>query len=81
MQKFGIQNIQKINVLKIQIRSAQNVGRVWISREKILLVPFGAISRIFPWTDKNVKHVYILLIFVGGPMRPIHAVWGHVLVS
>ena len=35
-----------------------------------------------PWTEtlekKNVKH---LLIFLGGPMGPIHPVWGHVLVS
>ena len=30
--------------IKVQIRSAQNVGKVWISRERILLAPFGAIS-------------------------------------
>ena len=33
--------------LIIQICSAQNVGKVWISREKILLAPFGAISGNF----------------------------------
>ena len=32
---------------KIQIRFAQNVGKVWISRNKILLAPFGIISNIF----------------------------------
>ena len=33
-QKFGTQKIQKIKILKIKIRSAQNVGKVWISRKK-----------------------------------------------
>ena len=43
IQKFGVQKMEKIKILKIQIRSAQNVGKVWISRKKILLAPFGAI--------------------------------------
>ena len=43
IQKFGIRNIKKIKSLKIQIRSAQNVGKVWISRKKILPALFGAI--------------------------------------
>ena len=43
IQKFGIQKIKKIKSLKIQIRSAQNVGKVWISRKKILPALFGAI--------------------------------------
>ena len=34
---------QKIEILKIKIRSAQNVGKVWISRKKILPALFGAI--------------------------------------
>ena len=33
----------KKKILKIQIRSAQNVGKVRISRKKILLALFGAI--------------------------------------
>ena len=41
--KFGVQKIKKIKFLKIQIRSAQNVGKVWIGRKKILLALFGAI--------------------------------------
>ena len=41
--KFGVQKMKKIKNLKIQIRSAQNVGKVWISRKKILLALFGAI--------------------------------------
>ena len=43
IQKFGVQKMKKIKTLKIQIRSAQNVGKVWISRKKILLALFGAI--------------------------------------
>ena len=41
--KFGVQKMEKIKNLKIQIRSAQNVGKVWISRKKILPALFGAI--------------------------------------
>ena len=40
---LGAQKVQKIKILKIQIRSAQNVGKVWISRKKILMALFGAI--------------------------------------
>ena len=43
IQKFGIQKMKKSKILKIQIRSAQNVGKVWISRKKILPALFGAI--------------------------------------
>ena len=41
--KFGVQQMEKIKILKIQIRSAKNVGKVWISRKKIRLALFGAI--------------------------------------
>ena len=41
--KFGVQKMEKLKTLKIQIRSAQNVGKVWISRKKILPALFGAI--------------------------------------
>ena len=79
--KFGLQKIQKIKILKIQIRSAQNVGKVWISRKKSSwphLVPFQGIFCVGRQNRKNAK---ILPIFLGGPMGPIHPVWGHVLVS
>ena len=33
----------------------ENVGKVWISRKTILLVPFGAISGIFSTHRKNVE--------------------------
>ena len=47
IQKFGVQQIPKIEILKIQICSAQNVGKVWISRKKVLLALFGAIPGHF----------------------------------
>ena len=40
---FGGPTNGKIKILKIQIRSAQNVGKVWISSKKILPALFGAI--------------------------------------
>ena len=36
-----------IQILKIKIRDAQNVGKVWIRRKKQLPAPFGAISGKF----------------------------------
>ena len=41
--EFGVQKIKKIKIVKIQIRSAQNVGKVWISRKNVSKVPFGDI--------------------------------------
>ena len=32
IQNFELQEMKKVDILKIQIRSAQNVGKVWISR-------------------------------------------------
>ena len=43
IQKFGVKKMKNIKILKIQICSAQNVGKVWISRKKILPTLFGAI--------------------------------------
>ena len=70
--KFGVQEMKKIQILKIQIHSAQNVGKVWISSKKSSrphLRPF------FPWTGKKAKNIYVFAIFLGGPMGPIHPVW------
>ena len=63
------------NNLKIQSRSAQNVGKVWVSRKKILLAPFGAIWAYFLRGPKKSKITKKMLIFLGGPMGPIHPVW------
>ena len=70
--------MKKMEILKFQVHSAQNVGKVWISRKKILLAPFGAIPGMFTEKSQNSQ---IFAIFLGGPMGPIHPVWGHVLVS
>ena len=71
--------IGKMEILRMQICSAQkNVGKVWIIRKKPLgphVVPFQG---IFPWAGKKIQKMPISL---GGPMGPIHLVWGHVLVS
>ena len=39
----------------------------------------GPFEAFFPWAEKMQKHAGILPIFLGGPMGPIHPVWGHVL--
>ena len=65
IQKFGIQKVQKIKILTIQIRSAQNVGKVWISRKKILLAPFGAIpGHFFMGQKKTTCFLLISLVNV-----------------
>ena len=48
--------MEKIQILKIIIRSAQNVGKVWIRRKKILLAPFGAIPGNFSMDPKNANN-------------------------
>ena len=41
-RNLGSKKIQKIQILKIQIRVAQNVSKVWISRKKQIPAPdFG----------------------------------------
>ena len=62
-QKFGVQKIKKIKILKIQIRSAQNVGKVWISRKKSSWPYLGQSEAIFSIGQKNQKNVKILPIF------------------
>ena len=54
--RFGTQKIQKSKILKIKIRSAQNVGKVWISQKKIILALFGAIwAHFFHGPEKSKK--------------------------
>ena len=47
--------MKKMKILKIQIRSAQHVGKVWIRREKILPALFGAIPCHFLHGPKKSK--------------------------
>ena len=68
--------MEKVEILKFQIRSAYNVGKVWISWKKILLAPFGAIPTHFLHGPEKSKNAQKNPIFLGGPMGPIHPVWG-----
>ena len=70
MQKSVIQNIRKIQIFKIKIRVTQNVGKVWISRKKVFLAPFHAISDIVLHGPEKMKNAEILQIFLGGPRGP-----------
>ena len=66
--KIWIQKIQKLKILKFKIHSAQHVGKVWISKEKNILAPFGAISTKFcRWTETVHESLPILLGGANGP--------------
>ena len=66
-RNLGPTKIQKIKILKIKIRSAQNVGKVWISRNKILLAPFGSIpGHFFHGPEKCKKCTTFCLFFLVG---------------
>ena len=69
-----------VKILKIQIRSAQNVGKVWISRKKSSWAHLGPSGPIFCVGRENPKIAQILSIFLGGPMGPIHPIWGHLVI-
>ena len=68
--------MKKVEILKFQIRSAQNVGKVWISRKKSSWPHLGPSQAIFSMDRKNAKNAQNWLISLGGPMGPIHPVWG-----
>ena len=60
--KVGVQKSKKIKFLKIQIRSAQNVGKVWISRKKSSRPYLGPFEAMFSMDRKNQKKIKILKI-------------------
>ena len=67
---WKLKNHEKTNV-KIGIRSAQNVGKVWISRQKSSwphLVPFQAIFSV-DQKHKNAKKTYFPW-WANGPYSP-----------
>ena len=54
IQKFGIHKMKTVKIIKIQIRSTQNVGKVWISRKTNPPDPIlGHPRQFFPWIEKN----------------------------
>ena len=70
---LGAQQIPKIKILKIKIHSAQNVGRVWSSRKKILLAPFGHIWAHFlrgPEKSKKRENFAYFPWWAHGPYSP-----------
>ena len=73
-RNFGPKEMQKIKILKIQIRSAQNVGKVWISRKKILLALFHIISGNFlrePEKSKKKNRFFVYFPWwAHGPCSP-----------
>ena len=74
-RNLGPQQIQKINILEIKIRVAQNVGKVWISRGKKVPASFGAISgNLFHGPEKMQNIEIFSPIFLVGPMGPIHPI-------
>ena len=74
--KFGTPKNPKSKVLKIKIRSAQIVREVFLCRRKASPPHLGPSGPIFSVGRKNQKIAQILPIFLGGPMGPIHPVWG-----
>ena len=61
---------------QIQIRSAQNVGKVWISRKTSSWLYLGPSQAMFYMDRKKSQSVQNLPMFLGGPMGPIYPVWG-----
>ena len=55
IQKCGIHKISKTQIQQIKIHVAQDVGKVWIGRKKILPAPFGPSQAIFPCTEQIPK--------------------------
>ena len=71
-RNLGPKQIQKIKILKIKIRVAQNAGKVWISRKHSSWPHLDHLGSIFPRTRKIEKrNRQFLPIFLGGPMNPI----------
>ena len=70
-----------MKILRMQIHPVQNIRKVLISRENTPGLIWGHFRQNFPWAENMQTHIGILHISLGGPMGPIHLVWGHVLVS
>merc|ERR1712167_488002 len=66
--------IPKIRILKINIRSAQNVGKIWISRKKSSWPHLGLFQAIFSMGRKHAQIAYVLSFFLGGSMAAIQPV-------
>ena len=76
IQKCGVQQIEKIQILKIQIRSAPKKmsARSGLVGNKTGGSGLGPSEAVFSMDRNKKKHV-ILHIFLDGPMGPINPVW------
>ena len=75
IQKCEVQKIKDIKSLKIQIRSARNVGKVWTSRKKSSWPHLGPSEALFSMDLTNSKKVKSCLFSWVGQWAPIQPVW------
>ena len=54
---------KKHKIIKVRIRSAQNLRKVWISRKKTSRAPFGAIPGIFSMDRKQIQQMRMFCLF------------------
>ena len=75
--------MRKLKLIRMTIRSAQNVGKVLISRtNKKLPASFGVIcGKSVPWVEQMQNVMIFGLFSLVVQWGPIYPVWGHVLVS
>ena len=69
-------------ILKIKIRVAQNVGKVWITKKNPpgpIWCHFNDFRSFFCVGRKNQKNIKILPIFLGGPRGPIQPLWANLV--
>ena len=65
--------VQQIQILNIKIRSAQFVGKVWITRNKCSQPHLGHFKQFFPWARKMQKQYRNIAYFpwrANGPYSP-----------
>ena len=79
-EMWGPKN-QKNKILKIQIRSAQNVGKVWISRKKSSWPYLGPSEAIFSIGRKNQKKIQNFAYFPWWANGPLFTRCGPLLLS
>ena len=72
---------QKLKFSKSKSMSPKMSARSGLAGKRPSRPHLGPSQAIFCVGRKNRKNAEFLTIFLGGPMGPIHPVWGHVLVS
>ena len=66
-RNLGPKKIKKMKILKIKIRSAQNVGKVWINRKNPPGPIWGPLGQVFAWAGKIEKIDKFCLFSLVGP--------------